>query len=241
MIDESNLSVFAFIFARGGSKGIPRKNLQLLAGVPLIGHSINVAFASEYISKVIVSTDDQEIADVAKEFGAETPFLRPAELAGDKSPEWLSWQHAIKTIQEDKSYPAMDIFVSVPATSPLRSHVDIDNCIELLLQGDADIVVTATSTTRHPCYNMIRINEEGYCEIVMQPGSVVSNRQAVPFQVYDMTTVAYAAKPEYVLSAKTAFEGRVKVVLVPPERAIDIDTDLDLKFAEFLMSTKKNG
>jgi CMP-N-acetylneuraminic acid synthetase len=238
LIKQLKPYVIGFIFARGGSKGIPRKNLQLLDGVPLIAHSIKAAFDSKYISRTIVSTDDQEIAKVAKNFGAEVPFIRPSELASDNSPEWLSWQHAIKTIKEDSDYPVMDVFASVPVTAPLRSHIDIDNCVELLLRDNLDMVVTATSSTRHPAYNMIKIDEKGYCDIVMKPKAIVSNRQNVPFDVFDMTTVAYVAKPEYVLSAKSVFEGKVKAVIVPPERAIDIDTGLDLKFAEFLINMK---
>lgn len=226
--------IVAFVFARGGSKGIPRKNLQLLAGIPLLGHSIRTAKQSRYISRVVVSTDDEEIAEVAQEFGAEVPFMRNAELAADNAPEWLSWQHAITTLRELDGFSALGVFVSLPTTSPLRSVEDVDRCIEVFLQGTSDIVVTATETNRHPAFNMVRQENNGLCELVMPSSSAVVNRQGVPYTVYDMTTVAYVADPQFILQANGIFGGRVRAVLVPPERAVDIDTEMDLRFADFL-------
>src|SRR5690349_10660690 len=121
------MSVIAFIFARGGSKGIPRKNLRTLGGRPLLAWSIETAAACPEIDRVIVSTDDAEIAEVGRAHGAETPFMRPADLATDTSPEWLSWQHAIRTVRSQSG--PFDLFVSVPTTSPLRRPEDISAAI----------------------------------------------------------------------------------------------------------------
>ncbi len=119
--------IVALIPARGGSKGIPRKNIRLLAGKPLIAYSIETALESSLIDRVIVSTDDRRIADIAIEFGAEVPFIRPKNLAQDDSPEWLTWQHAIRNVDN------IEILVCISPTSPLRSVEDIDLCVQTLI------------------------------------------------------------------------------------------------------------
>ena len=226
--------VVGFIFARGGSKGVPRKNIRPLAGKPLIAYAIETAQASELIDRVVVSTDDVEIADVAQQYGAEVPFLRPQELARDDSPEWLAWQHAIRTLEVTKDEPKMEVFVCIPPTSPLRAVEDVDACIRTLLESDADLVITVKPAERNPYFNMVVLDGAGYARLVIPPDRTIYRRQAAP-PVYDMTTVAYAAWPEFVLNASSMFEGKVKAVVVPAERALDIDTELDFKFAEFLL------
>ena len=226
--------VVGFIFARGGSKGVPRKNIHPLAGKPLIAYAIETALASELIDRVIVSTDDAEIADVAQQYGAEVPFMRPQELARDDSPEWLAWQHAIRTLEATESQPKMDAFVCIPPTSPLRAVEDVDACIRMLLESDADLVITVKPAERNPYFNMVVLDEAGYAQLVISPDETIYQRQAAP-PVYDMTTVAYAARPEFVLDANSMFDGKVKAVLVPAEHALDIDTELDFKFAGLLL------
>ena len=128
----------AFIFARGGSKGIPGKNKFKLNGKPLIAHSIEIALECPSICDVIVSTDDRNIAQIAKKFGALVPFMRPAELATDDSNEFDSWKHAIN--EYEKIYNnKIDIFISLPATSPLRLVDDIENCIKKYREDSADM------------------------------------------------------------------------------------------------------
>jgi len=231
--------VIGFIFARGGSKGVPRKNIRPLAGKPLIAWAIRSAQESRFISRVIVSTDDEEIARIARQYGAEIPFMRPAELAGDRSPEWLAWQHALRQVWKDGPSPP-DVFVSIPTTSPLRSAADIDACISLLLGSDADIVVTVKKADRSPYFNMVKIDETGHASVVISAGTGMTQRQDAP-EVYDLTTVAYAARPDFVMRANGIFEGNVRVVEVPPERALDIDTEFDFRIAEFLMNERLAG
>jgi CMP-N-acetylneuraminic acid synthetase len=226
-------SVLGAIFARGGSKGIPRKNLRLLAGRPLLAHAINAARKTRCISRVVVSTDDHEIAEVARQHGAEVPFIRPAELAGDSAPEWLSWQHLLRTLEELNDSWHTDILVCVPTTAPLRAVMDIEATIETLLTSDADVVITVTRASRNPYFNMVEL-VEGYARLTKTTIGGITQRQAAP-PVYDIATVAYAARRDFVLSATSIFDGKVKTVEVPAERAIDIDTELDLKFADFLL------
>jgi N,N'-diacetyl-8-epilegionaminate cytidylyltransferase len=230
--------VVGAIFARGGSKGVPRKNLRPLAGKPLIAHAIHSALASEIINQVIVSTDDAEIASVAKQCGAQVPFIRPAELAGDHSPEWLAWQHALRMLAQEN--PAVDVFVSIPPTAPLRAVSDIDACIRALQSSDADIIITVKPADRSPYFNMVTVDPEGNANLVIRPEGTIHRRQDAP-TVYDVTTVAYAARPEFVLNATSIFDGHVKAVVVPAERALDIDTELDFQFAEFLLSRSGNS
>lgn len=231
------MKAIAFIFARGGSKGLPGKNIRPLGGKPLIAWSIDHALAVKRIERVIVSTDSEEIAAVAREYGAEVPFIRPAELARDDSPEWLAWRHALKYLQEkDGALPSA--MVSVPATAPLRSTVDIENCLDEFEKGDADIVITVSNAHRSPYFNMVKTNEDGTVGLVIPPQSAIARRQDVP-PVYDMATVAYVARPEFVLTHNAVFEGRVRAVNVPTERAIDIDTLLDFQMAECFLKVRE--
>jgi len=226
--------VLAFVFARGGSKGLPGKNLRLFAGKPLIAHAIEHALAVPRIDRVIVSTDSTDIARVARDFGAEVPFLRPADLAADDSPEWLSWRHALKFTQEEMGVlPAA--MVSVPVTAPLRRAQDIERCLDLYSEGGADVVVTVSESHRSPYFNMVQRHPDGTLALVVPTSKEFARRQDVP-TVFDMTTIAYVADSEFVLTRDSIFQGRVKAVEIPPERAIDIDTLLDFEIAEFLMS-----
>lgn len=227
--------IVAAIFARGGSKGVPRKNIKMLGDKPLIAYSIEVALSVETIDRVVVSTDDEEIAAVARKYGAEVPFMRPTELAQDNSPEWLSWQHLIEALQQE--HP-IDILVSVPATSPFRNRNDVEKCIQALVaHEDTDVVITVTEAHRNPYFNMVTLDPGGRANLVMQGEETIARRQDAP-EVYDMTTVAYAANVPFIMEANSVFDGRMRAVIVPPERALDIDTSLDFAFAEFILRSK---
>ena len=220
----------AFIFARGGSKGLPRKNILPLAGVPLITRSIQLAREVKSIKNIFVSTDCLQIADVASNAGAEI-ITRPAELATDDSPEWLSWQHAIKYVQ--KSHGDFDCFLSLPTTAPLRSIADVENCINSLTNG-IDICITMTPARRSPWFNMVTQDQSGLVNLVSGDGNVACRQGSIA--CYDMTTVAYVARPEFILNSNKMWDGKVLGVEVPPDRALDIDTAFDFEFAEYLLT-----
>lgn len=222
---------FAFIFARGGSKGLPRKNIKPLAGKPLLQYSIDTALASDLIEQVFVSTDDQAIAQVAIEGGAIL-IERPAELATDQSPEWLSWRHAVEWATEH--YGSFDGFVSLPATSPLRSQEDVEAAILKRQAEAADICIAVTPASRSPYFNMVKYNEAGFVELVNQPEGEVSRRQDAP-KVFDITTVVYATTPEFVLNSYALFSGKVASIEVPKARAVDIDDIYDFRLAEAII------
>ena len=207
------------------------KNEKLLLCKPLLAYSIEIAAKIKSIDKVFVSTEDQKIASIAKKWGANV-IKRPKNLAMDNSPEWLAWEHAIDWV-EDKG-ERFDIMISLPATSPLRNENDVMACLQKL-DKKTDVVVTITSTTRSPWFNMVREKENGFIELVSKSDKIYTRRQDTPI-IYDMTTVAYVTRPKYIKKAKSVFEGKVKGVMIPIERALDIDTDFDFKIAEFLLS-----
>lgn len=227
--------IVGMIFARGGSKGVPKKNIRLLGGKPLIAHAIQTAKSSTLIDRVIVSTDNHEIANIAAAYGAEIPFMRPPELARDDSPELMAWRHAIEMVDAAAIGKKIDVFVCIPPTSPFRSVDDVDSCIKTLLESDADIVVTVKASDRNPYFNMVTIDDSGCAQLVMKAPKPFHRRQDAP-AIYDVTTVAYAARPEYVLQANSLFSGRTKAVVVPAERALDIDTEIDFVMAELMHS-----
>lgn len=230
--------VHAWIFARGGSKGLPGKNIRPLCGKPLIGYSIEVAKQSKYIQEVFVSTDSEEIAEVARSCGAVVPFLRPAELAQDKSPERWAWRHAVNWNREQSQYPKMDILLSLPATSPLRTVDEVDRAIKLFMQGNADTVIAVTPSSHHPAFNMVNLDDDMQARIMMANGPWVSNRQSYR-QAYNITTAVYVTSPDFVLTVDRYMDGRVQALVIPEEDAVDIDTSLDLKLAELLMKERQ--
>lgn len=219
----------AFIFARGGSKGLPRKNILPIAGHPLLVHGIIVAQQLHNIDGIYVSTDCDEIADIAKCAGAQV-IKRPAELASDNAPEWLAWQHAIKIVEERSGQ--FDRFLSLPPTAPLRSRDDVDKCLNALLP-DVDIVITMSSARRSPWFNMVKKETDNRVKILLE-NNYISRRQDSP-ECFDITTVAYAAKTSFILNSKRIWDGRVVGVEIPADRAFDIDTPLDFAIAKFVM------
>ena len=231
------MTIVALICARGGSKGLPGKNIRYLGGKPLIGWSIEQARAVKRIDHVIVSTDSEEIASVAIDFGAQVPFLRPPELARDDSAEWMVWRHALRFLEE-KNGAMPTIMVSIPATAPLRSTEDIENCIDMYERNSVDMVITVTDANRNPHFNMVKTNLDGTVGLVIPPQSLITRRQDAPV-VYDMATVCYVANPIFVMNHQSIFEGRVKAVHVPIDRAIDIDTYLDFQIAESIFKLRK--
>lgn len=226
---------YAFIFARGGSKGLPRKNILSLAGKPLLQYSIDTAFSSSCIHHIFVSTDDLAIANIARERGA-TVIDRPSELATDDSPEWLSWRHAIDWVT--KRYGNFDGFVSLPATSPLRSVTDVESAINKLYQSDADICISVTPANRSPYFNMVKGTTSGLIELVNKAPVDIVRRQDSP-KVFDITTVVYATTPEFVLENDGIFSGKVTSIEVPKERSVDIDDIYDFKLAEAILNKEE--
>ena len=181
------MKIVAFIFARGGSKGLPRKNLLEINKLPLICHSINIAKKLIDPQNIYLSTDDDEIAEVGKKNGAQI-INRPPELAQDDSSEWLAWQHAISWVIKNKGN--FDIFISLPATAPLRSVEDVEKCITKFIENkESDLLITVSKSRKSPWFNMVKINKDNTVSLITT-GEKFHRRQDAP-KTFDVTTVAY--------------------------------------------------
>jgi CMP-N-acetylneuraminic acid synthetase len=226
-----------FIFARGGSKGLPGKNLLKLQGQSLLERAIRCAQAVQRIDLVVVSTDDPAIEAEALTCGATVPFRRPATLSTDNAPEWLAWRHAVEWAQSTYGIDGFNRFVSIPATAPLRSPEDIDACINLFEASDCDAVITITEGQRNPYFNMVRMMESGLIEIALRQDIQIAQRQAAP-EIFDITTVAYVVAPSFIMQSSRLMDGRIKGIPIPKERAVDIDDIWDFRMAEVYMRHK---
>jgi N-acylneuraminate cytidylyltransferase len=227
----------AFVFARGGSKGVPGKNLREIAGKSLLQRAIEAAQETPEIERVIVSTDSEEIALEAKKYGAEVPFIRPAELATDESPELLSWRHALLELEKlEGEIP--EAMVSIPTTAPLRIPEDISGCIRIFRATGADLTLITARAGHSPYFNMVEVSEDRPLKVPMLSARASVRRQDAPV-VHEITTVAYVAKTKYVLNCESLFEGRVHQFEIPSERAIDVDTEFDLKIAGILLGERE--
>ena len=222
---------YCFVFARGGSKGLPGKNLLPINDVPLVGHSIEIAKNINQINKIFVSTDSEEISEVGKLFGAEV-IERPEDLASDTASEWKAWKHAIKHVEE--KYGSFDQFISLPATAPCRRCIDVRRCMQALVD-DVDMVITTTDSHRNPWFNMVINNSEGYAQLV-NTSQGFNRRQDSP-NCEDMATVAYITRPSFINNNKSMWDGNIKAIKVPMHTAVDIDTFYDYSVAKMLMES----
>ena len=226
------MTTIASICARGGSTGLPRKNIKLLLGKPLIVHTIEQALACPSIERVFVSTDDAEIAEIARSAGAEVPFIRPAELASSSAAKIPVIQHLVAEVE--RLGVTVNRIVDLDPTSPLRLQSDIDSCIALL-DGETDVVITAYPAEKNPYFNMVEVKADGNIGLVKSVSGGVVARQQAP-QVYAMNASIYVWHRNTL--DKGVWAGRVKLHVMPRERSIDIDAPLDFKLVEILMTDK---
>ncbi len=228
----------AVIPARGGSKSVPRKNLQGLAGRPLIAYMIGHALAVPAITDLVVSTEDAEIAEVARRFGAQVPFLRPAELAEDNMPSWPSVRHAVLEM-ERRSGQAYDHVIMLQATAPLCRSQDIAACIDRLAVGDCDSVVTVVRVMTHHPFRMKRIvGEDILINFIDQGFEDMRPRQTLP-PVYQRSGAVYASRRAVVLEQDSVVGANARAVIVPPETGLEIDTALDLELMRLIIAQRR--
>jgi CMP-N,N'-diacetyllegionaminic acid synthase len=223
--------VLCIIPARGGSKGVPGKNTRLLHGKPLIAYTVEAALASESIDRVIVSTDDAAIADAGRTAGAEVPFERPASLATDTAGTIDVVLHAMEWVREQEGAP-YDIVVLLHATTPLRSVEDIDAAVDLLGE-DADSVVSVTEAYRNPYFNMVEAAADGSIHLV-KPGQFLT-RQSAPV-VYDLNSSIYVWWWDSLVRSRSVFGERTLPYVMPRERSVDIDEEMDFILADALLA-----
>jgi len=229
------VTIVGLIPARGGSKGIPRKNIKLLAGKPLIAWTIEAARSCSALSRVIVSTDDQEIADVALQWGAEVPFLRPAELAGDKSSALDVVLHVLDRLEEhDAAVP--EYLLLLQPTSPFRTKQDIEAAIGLAAMRKVDGVVSVCEASPHPLLCQ-RIREDGRLADYMSADRESRRRQDLP-AAYQLNGAIYLNHAQSLRQERTFRPKDTLPYLMPPERSLDLDTLWDWHLAELILRDK---
>jgi len=228
--------VLAVIPSRSGSKGLPGKNIRPLAGLPLIGHSIRLSKLCVEIAKCVVSTDSEEIAAIARECGAEVPFLRPAALAADDTPMWPVLRHALAEMESLERRRYGSVLLLSP-TSPARLPEDVSRAIEMLEQDNRAVGVVAASRPHfNPRWVCVDIANDGYMRQSFPDGHAYARRQDVP-AVYRINGALYLWRRDHVADSETPlyFEMPHRILEIPERRAIDIDSLDDFRLAELML------
>lgn len=239
--------ILALIPARGGSKGLPGKNIRLLNNKPLIAHTIEAALKSKYITRVIVATDSEEISEVARKYGAETPFRRPAEVSGDTSHAFAIYKYSAKWLLENEGYKS-DIQCNMLGTTPLRNSNDIDSCMELMIETNCDWCFTVNEMEHHP-YRAMKVLDDSKMKawFDIPRETLWANRQELPYTVRFNGGVM-AGKTEHILNFdeynidNLEFSNTdIRYVKMPMNRSYDIDTIEDFEFIEYLIQKGKKN
>lgn len=232
------MATLGLIPARGGSKGLPRKNIRLFAGRPLIHWSCRAAIRSDELDAVICSTDSEEIANVARNAGVSVPFMRPAELAADTSLIVDVAKHVLLRLASAGRH--FDYVCLIQPTSPLISAEDIDRAVRLARQRDADTVISGFACgQKHPA-TMFRTDEQGAVQWLLPVKERMARRQDLP-PVFIRSGLVYVFRSEMVIQTGTLYGDKVFAVEVPEERAISIDSELDFQIAEFLFGIQQHS
>jgi len=232
------MNILCTICARGGSKDVPDKNIRMLHGKPLISYTIEQALNSKMINHVVVSTDSAQIASVAKQAGAEAPFMRPPHLATHDAPKLPVIQHAVQHYIDTFRYQP-DYVIDLDPTSPLRLNEDIDKCLDLIINDPAcDSVITGYRSNKNPYFNMVEISQDGYAHLSKKADKLISGRQDAP-AVYAMNASIYLWKTSVLLNQGRIISGRVRFFEMPEDRSIDIDTEVDFRLVELLMKERE--
>ncbi len=229
------MNVLITICARGGSKGVKDKNIRLLAGKPLIAHTINLAKNWTKASKIICSTDSPIIADIAKKYGVEVPFLRPAELATDHAGKLDVIRHAL--MESEKIYnTTYEVIFDLDVTNPFRSIDDLNHCLNLFREKNPETITSVSLARRNPYFNLVELKEDGFAQLSKYLRKEVLRRQDAP-PVYEENSAIKVFSRQFLLdkSRKTNLSSeKVAIYLMNKDFAVDIDTELDFKFIEFL-------
>lgn len=221
----------AVITARGGSKGIPGKNIKLLEGKPLIAYTIEVANKSKYLTRTIVSTDYDNIAETSKKYGADVPFMRPKEIAGDKSTSMEVIQHALSWVKENDR-EEYDYLMILQPTSPLRNSEDIDECIKKIVDTNADSVMSMVELTDFSIKKLKKIEDDLIKPLLDEnEGDVPAQRQELT-KVYKRNCAVYLTKVEYIMKGDL-FGNISRPYIMPEERSVDINEPVDFELAKF--------
>ena len=225
--------MLAIIPARGGSKGLPGKNIKALCGKPLIAYTIEAAQAAKSIDRLILSTDDEEIAEVVQKFGVEIPFMRPAELAKDTSLAIDNYIYTMDWLNAESS-KQYDDFIVLQPTSPFRTAADIDNAVELFREKNADSVISVCEASHPPVWAK-KIDPSGVLKDCFDINIGNKNRQELETSFMPNGAI-FILKLSLLKSLYSYYSDNTYAYVMPRERSVDIDTFFDFEFAEFLVS-----
>ena len=227
--------IVGHIGAREGSRGVAGKNFRTICGRPLIDWSLDQLFSSDRIDRVVVSTDSEEIYSHALARGALPMGLRPAHLATDTAAKWNVWQHSLDA-SEALAGP-VEVFVDLDCTSPLRLPEDLASALDLFASKRPDMVMSCCVARKNPYFNLVEMDETDALRVSKPlPRSVVARQQA-PL-VYEHAASTYVIDPVYLRRSESLFEGRVIPYVMPPERCLDIDSELDFRVVQFLLQER---
>lgn len=224
-------TILAIIPARGGSKGVPRKNIRLLAGKPLIAWTIEEAKKSRYIDRLILSSEDEEIIKIVSEYGCEVPFKRPVELSQDDTPGIKPVIHALNTLEEEYDY-----VVLLQPTTPFRTVEDIDGCIlQCIIKGlPACISVTEAQQSPYWMYNM---GDDQKLKPFVQYDGNINRRQNLP-RIYVLNGAVYVAESRFIMENESFLTEETSGYVMSGENSVDIDTPIDFAYCEWLINSK---
>lgn len=229
------MNILVTICARGGSKGVKNKNIRKLMGKPLIAYTIEQALTWGRASEVVVSTDSDEIADVAKKYGALVPFIRPKELATDTADKLAVIRHAL--LESEKIYNAnFDIVIDLDVTSPIRSVEDIENCYNLFQDKRPKVLFSVVHAHKNPYFNMVEVDSNGYAHLSKLLTGNIHRRQDAPI-VYSMNASIYIYDSAFLRDEKNTsiFTNSSTIYEMGDLSGVDIDREVDFKFVEFLV------
>lgn len=234
MTKKTNKKILAITLARGGSKSVPKKNIKIIDGLPLIAHTINEALKSKYISRYIVSTDDIEIQRVALKFGAEAPFLRPKDISSDEASSVCALQHAVNWAENDDEMK-YDYIIELMCTNPLKLVEDIDASISKLIETGADSVIAVHKLEDHHPLRIKKIIDDRIVDFCL-PEKLESRRQDLKPDAYIRSGSIYALKRDHLMVDDQRYGSfNSRPYILPESRAANIDSETDFMVAEELL------
>jgi CMP-N-acetylneuraminic acid synthetase len=232
---NANPKILAITLARGGSKSVPRKNIRPIQGIPLIAYTIAEAKRSKFISRFIVSTDDKEIQQIAKEYGAEAPFLRPSEYSSDTASSLSALQHAVNWVEKNEGI-RYDFVVELMCTNPMKTSEDIDACIDKLLNTNADSVIAMHRLEDHHPIRIKKIVADRIVNFCL-PEKAETRRQDLKPDAYIRSGSIYAVRRDHLMIDGLRYGSiESRPYILPAARAVNVDTEIDFLLAEYLLA-----
>ena len=229
------MRILGTICAREGSKGLKNKNIKSLLGKPLISYSINVLKKWGKADRIICSTDSEQIQRIAREYGAETPFLRPARLSTDDASKLDVLKHLLLYCEDEKN-TKYDYIIDLDPTSPLRTVKDLNKAYEKFKKHNGDVIVSVYNSHKNPYFNMLELDDKYFAHLIKKADTSIVSRQQAP-RVYSMNASIYIYKRDYLISTSSVLAGKV-LIYEMPDITIDIDREIDFEFLEFILNRR---